>query len=336
MPTYKDTVSKKYGDVLFPALSIVENTLQSFSVSPAIDIALSGGIPEGSWVSFAGPPGCGKTSTALQVMAESQKPKYNIGGKTRPSFYFDVEHRLKPMNLYGIHGLNPDNIQIIRSSKERQLSAQDFLEIIKLVIRDPENFGGVAIIDSTSALCPHDDLFDEVNGQRRSVMPKIMADFCRQMAGNVRTSQFTVIMIQHLITNTSQYGAKWQVDGGEKVKYQADVQMFTKGKPERWGDDRHPTGQIIEWEVIKSSLGQSGLSCSSYLKYGYGLDETKEVCNIATELSVVEKAGSWYKAKVGDTDYKWHGEEALYQAVKDDNKLLDHLFTESKKILGIK
>lgn len=328
MPTYKEIVSKLYGDVISSAINILDNPKYIYSVSPAIDIALSGGIPEGSWVSFAGPPGCGKSTTALQLMANAQKNK-------RKAFYVDVEHRLKPINLFGVHGLEADKIEHIHSIPTKVLTAEDFLEISKQIIRDPQNFGGILVIDSTSALCPGTEIVDPVSGQIRSIQPKIMASFCRQMAGVVNATSFTVVMIQHLITNTSGYGSPWSVDGGEKIKYQLDVRMITKGQPEKFGDERKPLGQIVKWEVLKSALGQSGMKCNSYIRYGYGLDEIKEICDISIELGLVEKAGSWFKLTYDKEEKKYQGEEKLYQGVKANPKVVDHLFTESKKILGI-
>jgi len=336
MPTHKEIVSSKFGNVIFSAQEILDKEYQVFSVSPAVDIALSGGIPEGCWVSLIGPPGCGKSTTALQILAETQKEKYNLKGKQRPSFYLDVEHRLKPMNLYGVHGLNPSTIEVIHSVPDKQLTAEDFLTILTQIIRHPDNFGGVAVIDSTSALCPSGEVVEDVCGTIRSTQPRIMASFIRQMAGVVRSAQFTIIMIQHLITNTSGWGEKLQVDGGEKLKYQCDVKLLTKSKPLFWGgDERRPTGQVIEWDVIKSALGQSGLSCKSYLRYGYGLDEAKEICDLAVELAVIKKSGSWFKMDYNGEEKKVQGEDKLYHLLQSDPKMLESLFSQSKAILGI-
>ena len=335
MSTYKKIVSEKFGDVICPALSIVDNPKQVFSISPALDIALCGGVPEGSWVSFVGPPGCGKSTTALQLLASTQKEQYYIKGKKRPLFYMDVEHRLKPMNLYGVHGLDPKDITLIRSTPEKQLSAEEFLEILKQIIKDPSNYGGVAIIDSSSALCPSSEIADPISGAIRSNQPRIMASFCRQLAGSVNAMNFTVIMIQHLITNTSGYGEKWQTDGGEKIKYQLDVKLLTKGKTDKWEDGRRQIGQIIEWDVIKSALGQSGLSCKSYLKYGHGLDEAKEICNLATELGIIEKGGSWFSYEYNGEKKKYQGENNLYNSISVDPAILDDLFSKSKALLGV-
>lgn len=328
MATYKDTISKNYGSVLFNASNIIDNPKKVFSVSPAIDVGLSGGVPEGSWVSFAGPTGCGKSTTGLQLMASMQ-------ADGRKCFYLDVEHRLKPMNLQGIHGLDADKIEIVRSTPDRLLNAEEFLEIGCQIIRDPSNFGGVLIVDSSSALCPSKEIVDPVSGEIRSTQPKIMASFCRKMSGVVNVTNFVVVIIQHVITNTSGYGAKWVVDGGEKIKYQLDVRMITKNQPEKWGDARKPAGQIVEWDILKSALGQSGLKCTSYIRYGHGLDNVKEVCALATELSVIDKAGAWYKFTHAGKEYKFQGEEKLSNAIEASPEIYTYLFDTCKHMLGI-
>lgn len=327
--SYKDIISKQFGDVITSAKEILDKPLHVFSISPALDIALSGGIPEGSWVSFTGPPGCGKSTTALQLMASYQKAG-------RKCFYLDVEHRLKKMNMTGVHGINPEHIEHIHSIPEKILTAEQFLEIACQIMLDPANYGGIMIIDSTSALCPSKEIVDPVSGEIRSIQPKIMASFCRKMAGVVNATRFTVVIIQHLITNTSGYGAKWMTDGGEKVKYQLDVKLVTTGTPEKYGpDERKPLGQIIEWKVEKSALGQSGTKCHSYLKYGYGLDEAKEMANVATDLAIINKKGAWFSFQYGDKELKYQGEEKLSQALRDDPQMYEAVASSVRTMLGI-
>lgn len=312
-----DSILKKYGDIVSSGTGLLDKKQQIFAVSPTIDFALGGGIPEGSFVTISGPPGCGKSTTVLQIIANAQQPAFHIKGQPRKVFYADVEHRLKPMNMRGVVGLQPDMIDVIRSTKEHILSAQEFLDILEALAKDPENEGCIIILDSASALCPADELCAETSGQIRSTTPKIMAHWCRKMAAIIKVMSCTVVLIQHVITNTSGYGEKYQVDGGEKIKFQADVSMTTRNKPEDWEEDGAKIGQIVEWKILKSAMGGSGQVARSCLKYGYGLDSIKETFILGVDFGVINKGGSWFSFDMDGSEIKVQGEAKMCQIFRD-------------------
>lgn len=323
-----ENILKKYGDIVTSGIDLLDAPVITFPVSPAIDIALGGGIPEGSFVSLAGPAGCGKSSTVLQIIANATQPEYNINGKPRKVFYHDVEHRLKPMNMSGIDGLNPSLITHIHSTQQHILSAQDHLDIAEALIKDTDNVGCILVMDSSSALCPADEISADTSGTIRSTQPKILAHWCRKMASPMKVMKATVIFIQHLITNTSGYGEKWLTDGGEKIKYHLDIKLMTKGKPEKWmtpGATGTQIGQVIEWEIIKSSNGQSGTKASSYLRFGKGLDKVKETSILCVDLGLVKKSGSWFSFDYNSETLKVQGEEGLNQLLIDDPEKYKYL-----------
>jgi recombination protein RecA len=321
-------VSKKYGDIVSFGSALLNKKRSIIPVSPSLDLVLHGGIPEGSWVGLAGPPGCGKSTTALQIVKNALDIPYE--GEKRKVFYFDVENRLKPMNLAGIAGLNSDDIIIIRSTEERMLTAQDILDICESLVKSPENKGCIVVIDSSSALCPADEMVAGTSGTIRTTQPKLMSHFCKKMAGPVQVMDATIILIQHLITNTSGYGEKWLVDGGEKMKYQLDVWLMTKGKPELWEYKGKPVGQVVEWKVLKSALGHPHIEARSFLRYGSGLDSLKEHLTLAIDLGVVVKAGAWFSFG----DFKCQGEENLYVSVQSNESLRNEIIAAVKGLIS--
>lgn len=320
-------VVKKFGNIIAFGSALVAKKRNIIPVSPSLDIVLHGGIPEGSWVGFAGPPGCGKSTTALQVIKNALDIPYQ--GKKRKAFYFDVENRLKPMNFTGIAGLNPDDVQTIQSIEGTILSAQDNLDCCEMLIKNPENRGCIVVIDSSSALCPADELVAGTSGTIRTTQPKLMSHFCKKMAPVIQVMDATIIMIQHLITNTSGYGEKWLVDGGEKLKYQMDVWMMTKGKPELWEHKGKPCGQIIDWKILKSALGHPHVEAKSYLRYGMGLDSLKEYINLAIDFGIVEKSGAWYNFQ----EFKAQGEENLYLLVTENPEVKENIIKAVKELI---
>jgi len=319
-----DSIKKilsKYGNILNTGTGLLNEKREVLKISPSIDFALGGGIPEGSLVSLTGPPGCGKSSTALQIAARAIEPQYNVNGAKRKIFYLDVEHRIKAMNVRGIAGLTPDDIHFIRSTKERILSAEDFLDIAEQLIKDPDNEGAILVLDSSSALCPTDELVKDTSGSLRTTQPKLMSHWCKKIASPIKVMNVTTVLIQHLITNTSGYGEKWLTDGGEKIKYHLDIKLLTKGKPEKWMNKETQVGQIIDWEVIKSANSASTGEVKSYLRFGAGLDRLKEAIMMAVDFGIINKAGAWFSmTKADGTLLKYQGEEKLYEGLANDQE----------------
>ena len=123
-------IEKQYGTVLIDGLSLLDKEQTIISVSPSIDLALGGGIPSGTFVTFTSPPKFGKTNLALSFSANCQLPKYG----SRDIFLIDSESRLKPRDLQ-IQGLDPSKLTIIKSSPGNILSAQQFLGIVENIIK---------------------------------------------------------------------------------------------------------------------------------------------------------------------------------------------------------
>lgn len=324
---------KKYGDSVFISADfLLDEEREVLSLSPACDIALNGGIPMGGIAVFSGKSGTGKTSSALQLIANAQQVNPN-----RKIFYDDVEHRLAKKNLRGIHGLiiNPEYFKVIQSSKEKILSAEDHINIMVQLIKD--NPGSIAVIDSASALCAQSEINEDVRGNVRASGPKLMAAFCRQIAAVVRVNKCLVIIIQHMIANTGGMGGpSWIEDGGEKIKYQADVRLRIK-YIEKWKEGESQVGQIIHWEVVKSALGGPIEMFDSYLRYGYGLDDVWETINMACDIGLIKKGGSWFTlsflGEKKDEETKIQGQEKLYQFLRNNPDTYKLLYSKVKESL---
>lgn len=319
---------KKYGEGVFlDASFLLDKPKMVIPVSPALDIGLNGGIPEGSWVIFSGQAKTGKSTTALQFAANCQQKEYG----SRKVFYDDVEHRLKQMNLTGIHNLitDPKQFQIIRSSKDKILSAEDHLNILVELIKDNPN--SVFIIDSASALCAMGEMSEEIKASGRASGPKLLASFCRQVGPIVTVNNSIIIIIQHLIANTSGYGSPYVEDGGQKLKYQVDVKMRIKGI-EKWEAKDKRIGQIVNWEIVCSALGAPLDKVQSYLRYGYGIDHITEIIQLGCDLGLIMAGGSWYTLDYLESKPKLQGQHNVYEYLSnnpDDYKKLEKLVKES-------
>ena len=282
-------IIKKYGDVVKSGSEIFEerSKLQIIPVSPALDLALGGGIQEGSWVTLMGDPKSGKTTTALQFAATCQSEEYD----SRPIIYMDVEGRLKSMNLSGVHGLDRERIKVVGANDE-PMSAEQYLNIAETYIRQTPNC--VLIVDSISALIPEKELIDDVNAQFRPSLPKLLKNWCKKLGGTVPRQHAIILMIVHLIANTSGFGKTKVPDGGRGIQYQTDNILEIKYiKP--WEVGGSQIGQMIHWKIMTSAAGGfPGGEAQSWLRYGHGIDKTQELFIMAVDLDVIGKAGAWY------------------------------------------
>lgn len=318
--TIKD-IQKKYGEgVVFDASLLLDTPPSIISTTPNLDMGLSGGIPEGALTILSGEAKCGKSSLCLQIIKNAQQ-KYK-----KKAFYIDVEHRLKATNLRGIQGLDvsPEVFQVIRSSKDKILGAEELLDIATELIKNEPN--SIVVLDSASALCNLKEMVDDITGQTRSLGPKLLSAFCRKNAPYISVNKITLIIIQHLIANTSGYGSPFMEDGGAKIKYQADVKLRATGVS-KWMSGDTQIGQITTWHVLYSALGAPGNKVQSYLRYGQGMDCLWEKMSLACDLGVIKKGGAWYEFN----GQKIQGQEKLYAALQDDVKMLKDL----DKALGV-
>lgn len=271
------------------------------------------------------------SSLSLSIAALAQKPENG----SRNVYYIDAEGRLKKMNLAGTLGLDLEKFTVIQSSQEKLFSAEEFLDIAETIIRnDP---GCVLIIDSSSALCSSKEMVDEVSGQTRSITPRIFSSFCKKMGTIVPIQRTTVIVIQHLIANTSGYGPAQMEDGGRKLQYQVDVKLRCKGI-EKWeegsGENKSIIGQLVKWDVICCALGQPGHEVVSYLRYGEGIDKVSELIDVCCDFGLISKGGAWYTLELdGEEPIKMQGLANLRKYLIDNPETLKKLESSYKEML---
>lgn len=281
-----DDIVKKYGNVIKLGDALLEErkNYKILKVSPIIDVGLGGGIKEGSWVMLSGAAKSGKTTLAMQIAKNGQE-------EGRPIIYINAEGRLKEMN-FEVEGLDPQGMQII-TSEGPPLSAEVLLDITIKLLSAKENEGAICIIDSISSLIPARDLESEISGERRPGLPKILGDFVKKLGQIVPNQKSIVIMITHMITNTSGYGKAYMADGGVKIGYQADTRMEVKSITP-WVQDDQQIGQAVNWKVLCSSIGPPGAECQSWIRYGQGIDKIQEVVMMGQEAGLISQAGAWY------------------------------------------
>ena len=317
-------IEKKYGKgVVNPGTYIITNRPKILSISPNFD-QVCGGVPVGCLITLSSPSGFGKTTLALVIASVCQKDGRQV-------FYMDIENRLKPMNLEGIDGLDPSKVFVIRSNKENHLSGDDALQMATEILKN--NTDICLIIDSASAICPESEITNDVSATIRNTGPKMFANFCRKNAGYITPRNNIVIVIKHVITNTSGYGATHIEDGGEKLKFQTDIRLMCTKTPELIMEGDNAVGHIIEWKVLKSATGQSNVTFKTHLRYGHGIDNVAEIIEIAQDYGLIVKSGAWYYLN-NDTpeEKKFQGIVKLRDYLVEDKGAYTTLFDKVKEM----
>lgn len=287
-----NSIVSKYGDVVRSGTEVLQNinNLNVIGISPALDIALGGGLREGSVVVMTGDPKSGKTTTALHFAAKCQQ-------KNKRVIYVNTEGRLSKQNFDGIKNLDSDNILIIESTDERVLSAEDFLNIIEYYINnDP---GCLIIADSLSNMVPAVELEGEVRTGVRNALPRLLSMFFKRISGTLMKNKTILICITHNIANTggSPYAPQKMADCGNMLQYQAGTNMVIthRGKWQVPKDTGPHVGQIANWSIKTSNAGgRPNSTAEGWIRYGIGVDEVQEVIQIACEFRLIKTAGAWY------------------------------------------
>ena len=282
----KDII-KEYGNVIHDPSSITDQKLKIISISPKLDIALGGGVPEGSLFIMTGPEKVGKTLTALTFCANAQQDNRKI-------YYGNVEGRLRKRDIEGIKELDSDaeKIKIIGSTQGNILSAEKYLGIFDQIIHTQPNT--ICVIDSFSALASDAELTGDLTDQQVMSVQKVLAKFCRRMAPALPINKVTVVGITHLMANVSTFGrGKAKVEkSGTALKYQVDVKLHASHtKPIMQGETQ--IGQTVHWQVVTSSIGPPGQKVESHIKYGRGIWKEMELADLLVDFGIVKKSGAW-------------------------------------------
>jgi len=302
-------------------------------ISPAIDVATGGGIPEGSFFIPTGKPKLGKTVTALQLACNAQKPQYKskFDDTGRDVYFYNIEGRLKSRDLLGIRGLNLDKFHIIESRPGRILSGEDYIDTAERLIN--ERPGTVHIFDSFSQLCTAARRDGDIRDRVRDDAPLLLANFCKRICNVLPVNDTIVVGITHIIANQGggPMSKPTSEASGNKIQYGSDTKLVGK-YTEKWEVGGQQVGQIIHWRCEWSALSGPG-ELTSYLRYGYGLDKESELITLAVGLGIITKGGAWFTFKDGT---QAQGLEKARNVLVERPELYEATYAELREMLQLK
>jgi len=248
--------------------------------SLGLDIALGiGGLPRGRVIEIYGPESSGKTTLALQVVAEAQRQ----GGTCA---FVDAEHALDPAYAAKL-GVNVEDLLISQPDAGEQA-----LEIADTLVRSGAI--DVLVVDSVAALVPRAELEGEMGDSHVGLHARLMSQALRKLTGSISRSRCMVIFINQIRMKIGvMFGNPETTTGGNALKFYASVRLDIR----RIGaikDKETVVGNQTRVKVVKNKLAPPFRVVEFDIMYGEGISKTGELIDLGVAAGVVEKSGAWF------------------------------------------
>jgi recombination protein RecA len=284
----------------------------------SLDIALGvGGYPKGRIIEIYGPESSGKTTFALQAIAEHQK----AGGRAA---FIDAEHALDPVYAEKL-GVNIDELLISQPDTGEQA-----LEICEALVRSEAL--SIVVIDSVAALVPQAEIDGEMGDSHVGLQARLMSQALRKLSGTINKTNTTCIFINQLREKVGvMFGNPEITPGGRALKFYASIRLdIRRNEQLKMGDG--VVGNKTTIKVVKNKVAPPFKTATVDIMYGEGVSREGEIIDLASEAGIVEKTGAWYSyngEKLGQ------GKENVKLLLKDNPDLRDELEQKVREFYDI-
>jgi recombination protein RecA len=291
-------------------------TISTGSIS--LDHALGvGGFPRGRINEIFGPESSGKTTVALQVIAEAQK----AGGMAA---FIDVEHALDPIYARKL-GVDVDNLLVSQPDY-----AEQALEITSALIVSGSI--DVLVVDSVAALVPKSELDGEMGDSHMGVQARLMSQAMRKLTGHVSKSNTCLIFINQIREKIGvMFGNPETTTGGRALKFyssvRADIRRIAAIK-----EGEVVVGNRTKVKIVKNKVAAPFREAEFDIIYGEGISKEGDLIDLGVAQNLVEKSGSWYSYK---GERIGQGRENARQFLKDNPDVRQQVDSELRKALGL-
>ena len=276
--------------------------------SLALDVALGiGGVPKGRIIEIYGPESSGKTTLALHILAQAQKK----GGEVA---FVDAEHALDPTYARAL-GVKIEDMLISQPDTGEQA-----LEITEALVRSGAI--DVVVVDSVAALVPRQEIEGEMGDAFVGLQARLMSQALRKLAGTIAKTNCIVIFINQLRMKIGvMYGNPETTTGGNALKFYSSVRLDVR-KIEAIKEGGAIIGNRTRVKVIKNKVAPPFREAVFDIMYGEGISKYGELLDMAVELELVNKSGSWFS--IGD-ERIGQGRDNAKQYIADHPELAEEL-----------
>jgi recombination protein RecA len=287
--------------------------------SLTLDTALGvGGFPKGRIIEIYGPESSGKTTIALQAIAEVQK----AGGRAA---FIDAEHALDPVYAKNL-GVNINELLLSQPDTGEQA-----LEICEALVRSEAV--SIVVIDSVAALVPQAEIEGEMGDSHVGLQARLMSQALRKLSGTINKTKTTAIFINQLREKVGVlFGNPETTPGGRALKFYATIRLdIRRGEQIKAGDQ--VIGNKTNIKVVKNKVAPPFKTACVDIMYGEGISREGEIVDIASELNIIDKSGAWYAyngEKIGQ------GKENVKNLLKNNKELKEELENKIREHYGFK
>jgi recombination protein RecA len=277
--------------------------------SVGLDLALGiGGLPRGRVVEIYGPESSGKTTLAMHCIAEAQK----AGGLAA---FIDAEHAFDRVYAQKL-GIDTQNLLISQPDNGEQA-----LEIAEHLISSGAI--DIIVIDSVAALVPKAEIEGEMGDSKMGLQARLMSQALRKLTGVINRTNCCCIFINQLRDKIGvMFGSPETTTGGNALKYYASVRLDIRRIGQIKESADNITGNRTKVKVVKNKLAPPFKVIEFDIMYGEGISKVGEIIDLAVELEIVKKSGSWFS--YGGNRLS-QGRDAVKQLLKDNPELTEEL-----------
>jgi recombination protein RecA len=286
--------------------------------SIAVDAALgTGGVPRGRICEIFGPESSGKTTIALQVIAESQRK----GGMAA---FIDVEHALDPLYARKL-GVDVDNLLVSQPDYGEQA-----LEITAALIASGSI--DVLVVDSVAALVPKAELDGEMGDSHMGLQARLMSQALRKLTGVVSKSKTCLIFINQIRDKIGvMFGSPETTTGGRALKFYSSVRLDIR-RIAAIKDGEAVVGNRTKIKVVKNKLASPFREAEFDIVYGEGISKEGELVDLGVQYNLVEKSGSWFSYK---GERIGQGRENARQFLRENADIAGRVDIELRRLMGL-